>query len=125
MNSSNNMNEEKNRRKGKFWHPAIVLPFVGLLMILAVLLGVVPFSDGQGANAAQAPYFAETAQKININEADIEALLLLPGIGEVKAQAVIDYREEHGPFSSCEELLDVEGIGPETLKEIEGYILFA
>ena len=58
---------------------------------------------------------ASPSGKININSADIETLKRLPGIGDVKAQTIISYREKNGPFSSVEELLDVRGIGPATL----------
>ncbi|MBP1578459.1 MAG: helix-hairpin-helix domain-containing protein [Oscillospiraceae bacterium] len=59
---------------------------------------------------------------ININTADTRELIKLSGIGEVKAAAIVAYREEHGAFSSLEELLNVKGIGEKTLEKIRGYI---
>lgn len=59
---------------------------------------------------------------ININTADIEELDQLPGIGEVLAGRIIAYREEHGPFTSMEGLLEVSGIGEAKLAELEGWI---
>ena len=54
--------------------------------------------------------FAET---ININTADKESLMsAIKGVGEKRAEAIIAYREEHGPFKSLEELADVKGVGP-------------
>lgn len=61
---------------------------------------------------------ASRSARININNADAELLQNLPGIGEVKAQAIISFRDTNGPFPSVESLLDVPGIGPATLEAI-------
>ena len=55
---------------------------------------------------------------ISINAAGKEEFMALPGIGEVLAQRILDYRQDHGSFSSPEELLNVEGIGKQRLEEI-------
>lgn len=58
---------------------------------------------------------------ININNASKEELLLLKGIGEVKANAIIDYRKTH-PFKTIEEITNVKGIGPATFEAIKDNI---
>ena len=60
--------------------------------------------------------------KININTASIEELQTLYGIGPVKAQAIIDYRNENGFFHSVDELINVFRIGPKTLEEIRDQV---
>jgi competence protein ComEA len=67
-----------------------------------------------GAGAAGGP-----GAKININTATLDQLETLPGIGEVLGQRVIDYREQHGPFHSVDDLLNVSGIGPSHLADIK------
>jgi competence protein ComEA len=57
-------------------------------------------------------------QKVNINTADAWLLAALPGIGDVRAQAIMDYRQQSGPFRDINELLNVEGIGTVTLDNI-------
>ena len=55
---------------------------------------------------------------VNINTADAAELAALPGIGEVLAQRILDYRRVHGDFSAVEQLTNVEGIGEGKLETI-------
>lgn len=59
---------------------------------------------------------------ININTADATTLESLSGIGEVLAQRIIDYRDQNGPFTSVDDLLDVSGIGDATLEDIRSEV---
>ncbi len=61
-------------------------------------------------------------QRININTASVALLDTLPGIGEVKAQAIVDYRNQNGPFLRVDELMKVPGIGPVTYQEIRDLV---
>ncbi len=62
------------------------------------------------------------SEKININTATRRELQKLDGIGEVKARAIIEYRERNGEFSSVDELVNVSGIGEKTLEKIRADI---
>lgn len=59
---------------------------------------------------------------VNLNTATPEELETLPGIGEVLAGAIVAYRDEHGPFTSVDQLIDVSGIGEVTLEEIRDLV---
>ena len=60
--------------------------------------------------------------KVNLNEADIEALQTLDGIGEIKAKAIIDYRDKNGPFKQIEDIKNVSGIGDSVYEKIKDNI---
>ena len=59
---------------------------------------------------------------LDLNAASLADLTGLPGIGPAKAQAILDYREEHGPFRRIEDLMRVSGIGEGTFQQLEPYI---
>lgn len=58
---------------------------------------------------------------VNINTASKKELDALPGIGEVLAQRIIDYRSANGPFSTVDDLTKVKGIGAKTLEKLKPY----
>jgi competence protein ComEA len=55
---------------------------------------------------------------VNLNTATLEELDTLPGVGPATAQAILDHRAEHGPFTAVDQLLDVRGIGDAKLAEL-------
>jgi competence protein ComEA len=59
---------------------------------------------------------------VNINTADKEMLILLPGIGPVGAEAILAYRKDNGNFKSVDELTKVKGIGDKTLEKLKPYL---
>ena len=59
-----------------------------------------------------------TNEKLNLNYATLAQLMALPGIGEVKANAILQYRTRHGSFQTVEELLQVHGIGTAIYEEL-------
>ena len=87
---------------------------IGILAILTIC--VTPFM----VKADQPP---APQGKININTATAEQLTLLPGIGEVTANAIVAYRTANGNFASDEDILNVKGIGEKTLEKIKDFIV--
>lgn len=60
----------------------------------------------------------------NINTATLEELQTIKGIGKKKAESILQYRKEHGPFRTKEDLLQVKGIGKKALEAIESQVTF-
>ncbi len=76
---------------------------------------------------ARIPFIGEAVviseeSKIDINTADVKLLCEIPGIGESRAQAIVDYREEHGGFQSAKELMNVPGIKEGIYAKMSPYI---
>jgi competence protein ComEA len=70
------------------------------------------------AAAPGSPANSVSGTRVHLNTATLEDLDSLPGIGPITAQKILDYRAEHGAFSSVDELDAVSGIGPATLAEL-------
>jgi competence protein ComEA len=70
------------------------------------------------AHPPETPTTVSSDGLINVNTADAALLQTLPGIGRVKARAIIDHRNANGPFRTIEQLDDVTGIGPVTMSNI-------
>jgi competence protein ComEA len=97
--------------------PKAALALVNLAAPVADGQQIVVPVKGQDGSAGTAP--GTTGERVHLNTATLEELDTLPGIGPVTAQKILDYRTEHGAFSSVEELDAVPGIGPARLAELE------
>ena len=73
--------------------------------------------------AGTAPTGAAKSGPVNLNSATLEQLDALPGVGPATAQAILDYRAQHGRFRSVEELLEVRGIGEAKLADLRDRVL--
>ena len=108
----------------------ILLALTAAALIAAVLLlpggGAARETESAFTQPGPSPAAAEPGdalvvtltKTIDVNAASAEELTELPGVGKVTAAAIVAYREEHGPFRSLEELLQVEGFGQGTLEAI-------
>ncbi len=65
----------------------------------------------------------ESGERVDVNTAGVEELSQLPGIGEILAQRIVDYREANGPFRCLDELCDVEGIGEKRVENLRDYVV--
>ncbi|MFD2189716.1 ComEA family DNA-binding protein [Pistricoccus aurantiacus] len=77
---------------------------------IALLLSLSPF------------VLAQEVAPININTASAELLAELPGIGEIKASAIVENRQANGAFSSVDDLARVKGIGENTIDKLRDQI---
>lgn len=88
----------------------------------AAPLTAVPDPSSAPSQPATDPSAPTDPGLLNINTATVQQLCELPGIGEVLAQRIIDYRTESGSFGSIYELTEVEGIGEKKMAAIEELI---
>ena len=76
-----------------------------------------PTPSSTSKTKSATPSKANNTSPVNINTANLEELCTLSGIGEVKAQAIIDWREENGSFETIEGIMKVKGIGAKTFEK--------
>lgn len=92
--------------------------------IKANQLIVIPNKDNENNNIGSSSVSTGVSSDgiININTATISELQNITGVGEVKAQSIINYREKNGGFKSIEEIKNVDGIGDKTFEKIKDQI---
>lgn len=96
-----------------------------LVVTLIIGVGISTNSAAQEVKDTESFHLVEPAsQIIDINSANIEQLITLPGVGAKKAQAIIDFREKYGRFDSLDSLQQVKGIGANIAAKLEGKIRF-
>lgn len=80
-----------------------------------------PDAGAPGGSVAGAPP-GNPAGKVSLNQATLQQLDTLPGVGPVLAQRIVDYRDEHGGFRSVDELRQVDGIGPARYEQLKDLV---
>lgn len=91
------------------------------LVLGAVLAGAFDAPVASAAPDAR-PVASPAPAALNVNTATVEELTALPGIGEKRAQAILETRKEKGGFKSVDELTEVKGIGPANLEKLRPYL---
>lgn len=79
-------------------------------------------NDKENTNMIEESSEAEYDGLININSANLEELKKISGVGDVKAQSIIEYREKNGGFKSIDEIKNIDGIGEKTFEKIKDKI---
>ena len=83
---------------------------------------IIVYSKEEAASAKQTVHEEQEENVVNINQADKNTLMTLPGIGESKADAIIRYREEHGNFTAIEDIMNISGIKQGAFDKIKDFI---
>lgn len=93
-------------------------------ILLASLLATAPVAAGSSDSPAPAPTpETRVLGVVNVNTATPAQLEMLPGIGPARARAIVEYRREHGPFKSVDDLVQVSGIGAKALEQIRSHCI--
>lgn len=100
----------------------LALKLVDQMVIYVPQIGEEAKSSTEGTLSSLEPETEEQESQININTADTQQLQELNGIGEKKAEKIIQYREESGSFQTIEELKNVSGIGDKTFETLKDLI---
>ena len=108
--------------------PLLIILLCGITFVIGILIGrnchdeCIVISQNDVNNITISSEKVEDP-RLDINTASIAQFMELPGIGEVIAQQIVDYREENGKFRVLEDLLLVDGIGEKKLQAIEEFVM--
>lgn len=94
-----------------------------ILTVIALALVIVRWADGFIRTRPSEIVAQNLQQQINLNQADKNTLMTLPGIGPSTADAIISHRQQHGPFPTLESLTSVPGIKQATLGKLAPYLV--
>jgi competence protein ComEA len=89
------------------FHVIALIVLLVLVVFVENPLGAPPLASAETARAAT----TASTEKVNINTADVKALMSLNGVGRSLAEKIVKHRDEHGPFRKPEDLRRVEGVG--------------
>ncbi|NRN89025.1 ComE operon protein 1 [Lactobacillus helveticus] len=97
----------------------IHIPYKGEKVESAATAGTGTSTNSTSTSSNSSASNQESGEKVNLNTADVAGLQKLTGIGEKKAEQIIAYREQNGPFKKVEDLMQVSGIGEKTFASLK------
>ena len=77
---------------------------------------------GQSSTSGTSEVASQKGNKVNLNTADLSELQTISGIGQKRAQDILEYREANGKFNSVDDLKNVSGVGAKTLEKLKEYV---
>ncbi|NRO83471.1 ComE operon protein 1 [Lactobacillus helveticus] len=97
----------------------IHIPYKGEKVESAATAGTGTSTNSTSTSSNSSASNQKSGEKVNLNTADVAGLQKLTGIGEKKAEQIIAYREQNGPFKKVEDLMQVSGIGEKTFASLK------
>ncbi len=95
-----------------------IMGWISLAGLALLLAGVQAWQNSRTAETVPLNRF-----RVDVNKASQAELMALPDLGPLTAKSIVEYRNQHGPFQSVDQLLRVPGIGNATLKQIRSMVI--